>query len=148
MTSAALTKTEAGRVARRFDRLSGGTGRLTWADFAGTDINTPAFRRVWEVLTAHDPDGELDLPSLVAALTGPARPGTPADRVAFLFALLDRDGDGRLARAELVAALPRTLPDPAAAADAALALHAADPASGLTQTEFTALLARAEGGGV
>ena len=144
--ASALTAEERRRVARRFERLSAGTGRLSFTDFAATELGTPAARRIWEVLTAADPDGELGEAELVAALTGPARPATPADRAAFLFTLLDRDGDGRLGRDELAAAMPRSVRDPDAAAGAALEVYAAQPEAGLSGAEFAALLAAGEGG--
>jgi len=138
-------------VSRRFERLSSGGHALSFTDFASTELATPTFRRIWEVLTAGDPDGELGEAALVDALTTAARPATPADRAAFLFALLDRDGDGVLSVSELAAALPATVADPAAAARAALEVHggggADGGAAGLTRPQFAALLAAGEGGG-
>lgn len=144
----ALTKAELARVGRRFDRLSAGTGRLSFADFASTELGTPVFRRVWDLLTAGDPDGELSETALVQALAGVARPPTRAARAEFLFRVLDTNGDGRLDARELAAAMPRSVPDPAAAAGAAMQAYAADAGSGLTVAEFGALLAAGEGGKV
>jgi len=143
----ALSKAERARVSRRFERLSAGTGRLSFADFASTELGTPLFKSVWDVLTSGDPDAELSEADLVAALTGVARPASRADRCAFLFDVLDRNGDGRLDVRELAASLPRSVPDAGEAANAAMEAYAAEPENGLTVGEFGALLAAGEKGG-
>ncbi len=66
-------------------------------------------------LADRDGDGELDLEEYTAFIRGQA-PGLSPEEVGEAFGHLDRDGDGRLTRAELRAAVIEyfTSPDPAA----------------------------------